>query len=130
MLRGGLSTLAARARVARTRTLSSAAKYPPEWEKRALKELRGKELSALEVTTPEGLKVKPVYTKDDVNYDNISQEPGVYPYTRGFVRLFLRGKRVKVAARQLERIRERSNCVLCAFCGGVCVRACVCVCVF
>ena len=61
-------------------------RYPPEWQQRALKELRGKELSALEVTTPEGLKLKPVYTKDDVNYDAVSQEPGVYPYTRGYVR--------------------------------------------
>lgn len=67
------------------RLLSSATKYPAEWTKRALKELRGKELSALEITTPEGLKMKPMYTKDDVDYDAVSQEPGVFPYTRGCV---------------------------------------------
>jgi hypothetical protein len=62
------------------------APYPEEWSKRALKELGGKPIESLEVTTPEGLRIKPVYTKNDVNPESISQEPGVYPFTRGCVR--------------------------------------------
>ena len=55
------------------------------WEKAALKELRGKPLSALDVETPEGLKLKPVYTKEDVADLPLDEEghPGVFPYTRG-----------------------------------------------
>ena len=59
--------------------------YPPEWEKQALKELRGKPLSALESNTAEGIRVKPLYTKADVtgSKDNVDEAAGVFPYTRG-----------------------------------------------
>ena len=59
--------------------------YPPEWEKQALKELRGKPLSALDSDTAEGIRVKPLYTKADVkgSKDNIDEAAGVFPYTRG-----------------------------------------------
>ena len=83
MLRGGLSQL--RSLRARSQTRRFLSKYPEEWTAKATKELRGKELSSLEIVTPEGLTMKPLYTKDDVNTDEVSQEPGVYPYTRGYV---------------------------------------------
>ncbi len=119
MLRAGLvaplatavATCMSLARQRAVRALSSsAARYPPEWAKRATKEIGGKELSSLEVTTPEGIKMKPVYTKDDVDYNAVSQEPGVYPYTRGCARLSIDCVRAS---------NHRASSVLC----HACVRA-------
>ena len=64
---------------AHTRALSS---YDPKWSKLVQKELgneRGPE--SLEHTTPEGIKLKPLYTAKDVKVPD--EMPGVYPYTRG-----------------------------------------------
>jgi methylmalonyl-CoA mutase len=58
--------------------------YPPEWEKRALKELGSStnKISSLEWITPEGITLKPVYTKDD--FESSKDElPGFYPFKRG-----------------------------------------------
>jgi hypothetical protein len=100
----------ARRRALRALSSSAAAKYPPEWAKRATKELGGKELSSLEVTTPEGIKMKPLYTKDDVDYNAVSQEPGVYPYTRGCVRCVAWVHCVRACVRTPKRERERERC--------------------
>ncbi len=54
------------------------------WEERASKELRDKNLEDHFWETPEGIKVKPLYTEDDLQ--KISHEigvPGLPPYTRG-----------------------------------------------
>lgn len=62
-----------------SRALSS---YDPKWTKLVQKELgneRGPE--SLEKLTPEGIKLKPLYTSKDVNVAD--EVPGVYPFTRG-----------------------------------------------
>ncbi|MBZ0130639.1 MAG: methylmalonyl-CoA mutase [Rhodobacteraceae bacterium] len=55
-----------------------------DWEALAIKELRGKPLAALDWDTPEGIRVSPVYTADDIaGLDHIGEMPGIAPYTRG-----------------------------------------------
>lgn len=56
----------------------STSEYNPAWSKLVTKELGGVKLPEdLEKVTPEGIKLKPVYT------DGKGELPGVYPYTRG-----------------------------------------------
>eukprot|EP00753_Platysulcus_tardus_P000898 PLAT10775.3.p2 GENE.PLAT10775.3~~PLAT10775.3.p2 ORF type:complete len:740 (-),score=395.04 PLAT10775.3:64-2283(-) len=76
VLRPSLPSVAASLRS--VRLLSS---YPEDWEAAATKELRGASPETLEVDTPEGIKMKPVYTSADVGEEAAS--PGVFPYTRG-----------------------------------------------
>ena len=55
-----------------------------KWQELAEKELRDKKLDDLDWNTPEGIKVKPIYTSDDLK--NIKHDigmPGLPPYTRG-----------------------------------------------
>ena len=55
-----------------------------DWEDSASKELKEKALDKLFWETPEGIKVKPLYTKDDVK--DLNHEiglPGLPPFTRG-----------------------------------------------
>ena len=55
-----------------------------DWQKLAEKELRGKPLSDLEKTSGGGLKVKPLYTADDLEgIEHLDSVPGVVPYVRG-----------------------------------------------
>jgi len=54
-----------------------------DWKTLAEKELRGKPLDALTWDTPEGIKVKPVYTADDLTGAEAAEMPGVAPFTRG-----------------------------------------------
>ncbi len=54
-----------------------------DWKALAEKELRGKPLEALDWDTPEGIKVKPVYTADDLDGSEAAEMPGVAPFTRG-----------------------------------------------
>lgn len=56
---------------------------PAEWAKLAAEDLKGKPAEALVWKTPEGISVKPVYTAADVDGLEVSQVPGVFPYTRG-----------------------------------------------
>jgi methylmalonyl-CoA mutase len=54
------------------------------WEAIAAKELRGKPLEALDWDTLEGIKVKPLYTPDDVaDLPHMGGVPGAAPFTRG-----------------------------------------------
>ncbi|RXM30240.1 Methylmalonyl-CoA mutase, mitochondrial [Acipenser ruthenus] len=54
----------------------------PQWAALAKKQLKGKNPEDLVWHTPEGISVKPVYTRGDT--ENITDElPGVSPYTRG-----------------------------------------------
>lgn len=54
----------------------------PEWVSLAKKQLKGKNPEDLIWRTPEGLNIKPVYTKAD-SVDRPDELPGVFPYTRG-----------------------------------------------
>ncbi len=55
-----------------------------EWRELAEKELRGKSLDSLDWDTPEGIKVKPVYTAEDLeNLECVNSQPGFSPYVRG-----------------------------------------------
>ncbi len=78
MIRG--QTLLRKATYSARRLLSTS--YDASWSKLVQKELGGvKGPESLERITPEGIKVKPVYTAQDVNVSN--ELPGVYPFTRG-----------------------------------------------
>ena len=54
------------------------------WEDIARQELKGKDPSSLEWTTPEGIVVKPVYTAADLaNLQHLESLPGEAPFVRG-----------------------------------------------
>lgn len=53
-----------------------------KWAQLAKKQLKGKDPEDLVWRTPEGLDVKPVYTKAD-SKESVDELPGVFPYTRG-----------------------------------------------
>ncbi len=54
------------------------------WEELATKELRGKPLEALTQDTPEGIKVKPLYTAQDTEHLECADTlPGFEPFVRG-----------------------------------------------
>ncbi len=55
-----------------------------KWIDLATKELRGKTLDSLEWMTPEGIKVKPLYTAEDIEgMEGVNTLPGLPPYVRG-----------------------------------------------
>ncbi|MDC3091796.1 methylmalonyl-CoA mutase, partial [Rickettsiales bacterium] len=55
-----------------------------DWNELTTKELRGKSKSSLEWETPEGIKVKPLYTEEDLkNLEHSNGFPGLPPFTRG-----------------------------------------------
>ena len=55
-----------------------------EWRALASKELRDRSLDELDWHTLEGLKIKPLYTKDDIDQlDHLDNLPGMEPFTRG-----------------------------------------------
>ncbi|KAG7240227.1 hypothetical protein INR49_027038 [Caranx melampygus] len=58
------------------------AELHPEWASLAKKQLKGKNPEDLIWHTPEGLDIKPVYTKAD-SVGIADELPGVFPYTRG-----------------------------------------------
>ncbi|MGI9365918.1 MAG: methylmalonyl-CoA mutase [Rhizobiaceae bacterium] len=60
-------------------------KSPPrDWLDLAAKEMKGGDPESLIWNTPEGIAVKPVYTRDDLdNLDHLGSLPGFAPYTRG-----------------------------------------------
>ncbi len=56
----------------------------PEWSELAEKELRGRPLEDLTVSTPEGIEVRPLYTEDDLDdVAHLGGVPGVAPFVRG-----------------------------------------------
>jgi methylmalonyl-CoA mutase len=62
------------------------AKHPDlrKWEELATKQLRGRPLEELNWQTPEGIKVKPLYTVQDLEeLEHINSLPGFAPYVRG-----------------------------------------------
>ncbi|NDR56012.1 methylmalonyl-CoA mutase [Aliiruegeria sabulilitoris] len=59
-------------------------KTPQDWAELATKELRGKPLGALTWETLEGIKVKPLYTEEDIKgLPHMGSLPGFEPFTRG-----------------------------------------------
>jgi methylmalonyl-CoA mutase len=55
-----------------------------DWKKLAAAELKGADASSLDWLTPEGLRVKPLYTEADLEgLETLGNMPGFPPYTRG-----------------------------------------------
>ncbi len=55
-----------------------------EWQSAAEKELRGKSIDELTVTTPEGIDIKPLYTEEDLDgVGHLGSLPGEAPFLRG-----------------------------------------------
>jgi methylmalonyl-CoA mutase len=55
-----------------------------QWKALATKQLRGKPLEALDWDTPEGIRVKPLYTAQDLeDLEHVNTMPGFAPYVRG-----------------------------------------------
>ena len=55
-----------------------------DWQRLAEKELRGKSVTELDWTTLEGIKVKPVYSEEDLKeIEYLGNLPGFEPYVRG-----------------------------------------------
>ncbi len=55
-----------------------------KWEELAAKQMKGKPLESLEWNTPEGIKVKPLYTAEDIEgLEVVNTLPGLPPYVRG-----------------------------------------------
>jgi len=55
-----------------------------DWHRLAEKELRGKSVTELDWTTLEGIKVKPVYSEEDLKeIEHLGNLPGFEPYVRG-----------------------------------------------
>ncbi len=55
-----------------------------QWKDLAVKQLRGRPLEELDWETPEGIRVKPLYTAEDLEgLEHINTLPGFAPYTRG-----------------------------------------------
>jgi methylmalonyl-CoA mutase len=54
-----------------------------DWARRARSELKGKSLDSLDWITPEGIRVKPLYTAEDLAAIDCVGLPGFPPYLRG-----------------------------------------------
>ncbi|MEA2113890.1 MAG: methylmalonyl-CoA mutase [Thermodesulfobacteriota bacterium] len=54
-----------------------------EWKELATKQMRGKSVDTLDWMTPEGIKVKPLYTAEDLENMDANTLPGMAPYMRG-----------------------------------------------
>jgi len=55
-----------------------------KWTDLATKQLRGKSLESLDWETPEGIRVKPLYTAEDLEgMEHVNTLPGLEPYVRG-----------------------------------------------
>ncbi len=55
-----------------------------KWTDLATKQLRGKPLESLSWETPEGIRVKPLYTAEDLEgMEHVNTLPGLEPYVRG-----------------------------------------------
>ncbi|MCK9175974.1 MAG: methylmalonyl-CoA mutase [Desulforhopalus sp.] len=56
----------------------------PTWKELAEKQMKGKSVETLDWDTPEGIKVKPLYTQEDLEgMEDINSLPGTAPYMRG-----------------------------------------------
>jgi len=56
----------------------------PKWTEIAEKQMKGKSIETLSWMTPEGIKVKPLYTAEDLEgMESANTLPGMAPYVRG-----------------------------------------------
>lgn len=84
MLRSARSLSAAKPFVARhARAASGIPPLPAAWAKSAAEDLKGKPVESLIWQSPEGIPIKPIYTKEDVASVEVPQLSGEFPYTRG-----------------------------------------------
>ncbi len=57
---------------------------PEDWHELAAKELRGADVESLAWDTPEGIRVEPLYTAEDVEgLESVGSLPGFEPFVRG-----------------------------------------------
>ena len=57
---------------------------PKDWQELAAKELRGADVESLAWDTPEGIRVEPLYTAEDVEgLESVASLPGFEPFVRG-----------------------------------------------
>ena len=80
-------------RYAEYRVLSTSPNYSSnelpineKWKKIATKQMKGKDPDTLLWHTHEGITIKPIYTKEDIDAlskDHDKELPGIHPYTRG-----------------------------------------------
>ncbi|RPJ06965.1 MAG: methylmalonyl-CoA mutase, partial [Deltaproteobacteria bacterium] len=55
-----------------------------KWTELAEKQMKGKSIESLEWLTPEGIRVKPLYTAEDIaGLESANTLPGLAPYLRG-----------------------------------------------
>jgi methylmalonyl-CoA mutase len=55
-----------------------------KWTELAEKQMKGKSIESLEWLTPEGIRVKPLYTAEDITgLESVNTLPGLAPYLRG-----------------------------------------------
>jgi len=55
-----------------------------KWEQLASKQMKGKSVDSLDWLTPEGIKVKALYTAEDIEgFECVNTLPGMAPYVRG-----------------------------------------------
>ncbi len=65
-----------------TRTFAVKENFPAEWAAKAAAENKGKDPTTLIWNSPEGVRVKPLYTQNDWTAKEVDV-PGEYPFTRG-----------------------------------------------
>ena len=97
-----------------------------KWKELAAKELRGKDLDTLHWESPDGIKIKPLYTRADLEgLEEVDTTPGMFPFVRGPratmyanrpwtfapVRGLLdrRGSRTRSTSRNLARAANRAS---------------------
>jgi len=54
-----------------------------QWKELATKQMKGKSVDTLDWMTPEGIRVKPLYTAEDLENMDSNTLPGMAPYMRG-----------------------------------------------
>ncbi len=54
-----------------------------EWKELATKQMKGKPVNSLDWMSPEGIKLKPLYTAEDLENMDSNTLPGMEPYLRG-----------------------------------------------
>ena len=55
-----------------------------KWTDLATKQLKGKSPDTLDWMTPEGIRVKPLYTAEDIEgMEHVNTLPGLAPFVRG-----------------------------------------------
>lgn len=76
------------------------------WEEKAEDALKGKPIHLLNTNTYENIKLKPLYTKHDINNGEVSQFPGGTDYRRGSHTLGYLSEEWKIAQKVEEREGE------------------------